>query len=465
MKIDKTVNDNGTATIKVVVEPSDVKDKYNAAIKDYSSKAQIKGFRKGKVPANFIKKMYGHGILADTINTVMQDALLEYIKEEKLDIIGQPIPSQEDGDQVELDPFKLEAKTFNFDIGLSPEVEIKPLSDLGTYTKYEVEIPNDIVQEELDNGAKRLGTQESTDEPIEENDMVTIKAQELDGNNVKEGGHETEFVFLVSMVKDDEAKAKVIGAKKEDTLDFDIYTLENGSSDDYVAKYLLKLEDPSEAEHIGRMFRGEITEVKRVVPAEKDAEFFQKLVGDDSIETEDQAKELIASNIKKHYDKESDNLMKGRIASDLIDAHPIEFPEEFMKRWIEVATENAQSLDLDQEYQAYAKQLQWTLIKSKLMDQHKLEVTEEDIKAAARERVMSYFGGAASGVDEAMIEGIIPRLLNDQQQLQQIYSGVEFDKLMDALAQEVKTKVKKLNTEEFKDVVEKYNEEMAAKNA
>jgi len=135
-----------------------------------------------------------------------------------------------------------------------------------------------------------------------------------------------------------------------------------------------------------------------------------------------------------------------------------------MKRWIRVATENAESLDIDAEYDAYAKQLQWTLIKSQIMKEHKIEVSEDDIKAAARERVMSYFGGgAAAGISDEMIDGIIPRLLNDQQQLNQIYTGVEFDKIMTAMMGEVKTDVKSLNTDEFKAVVEAYNEEMNAK--
>ena len=264
------------------------------------------------------------------------------------------------------------------------------------------------------------------------------------------------------MIKDEKAKKAFIGYKKGDSLDFNIYKLENGTTDDYVAKYLLKL-DPENAASVGEMFRGEVIKVMRVTEAEKNAEFFKNFTGDESVDTEAKAKDAIRTNLKKHYNKESENLLKGKIASDLIEQHPVEFPEVFMKRWIRVATENAETLNIDQEYDAYAKQLQWTLIKSQLMEQHKVEVTEDDIRAAARERVLSYFGAGAAGVDEAMIEGIIPRLLNDQQQLTHIHTGVEFYKLMSALVKEVKTDVKSLNTDEFKGVVDAYNEEMKAK--
>lgn len=465
MKIDRKETGNGTATITVTVESTDINEKFKASLKDYSAKAQIKGFRKGKTPVNFIRKMHGHGILADTVNNLLQEALGKYIEEEKLDLIGQPIPSADDSENIDLDPFKIEDVVFNFDIAVSPSFDLKGADSLDTYTTYEVEVPDSMVNEEIENATKRLGSQESTDAAIEDNDMLSISAQELEGDAIKEGGHKNEFSMLVSMIKDEDAKAKFIGAKKGDIIDFDIYTLENGSSDDYVAKYLLGLNDSAEAENIGRMFKGEITDVKRVVPAEKNAAFFQQFTGDQSIETEEAAKEKIKTNIKGHYDHESLSLLKGKIASDIIEANPIDFPEAFMKRWIQHATENAQTLNIEEEYSAYAKQLQWTMIKSKLMEKHEIEVQPEDIQAEARKRVMSYFGGAGANIDEAMIEGIIPRLLNDQQQLQQIYGSVEFDKLMDELVKEVKTETKKLNTDEFKDVVEKYNEEMAAKNA
>jgi len=328
-------------------------------------------------------------ILADTINTFMQAELTDFIKAEELDLIGQPIPSETEEDNVSLDPFKLADVTFSFDYAQAPKLELKSAADLGTYTTYDVQVPDAMIEEEIANGLKRLGSQDETEEAIIENDLVTVAAVELDGKEVKEGGHETEFSVLVSMIKDEKAKKSFLGAKKGDSLDFDVYTLENGTTDDYVAKYLLKLE-PEEAANVGKMFRGEVTKVMRVTEAEKNAEFFQNFTGDQSVDTEEKAKEAIRTNVKKHYTKESDNLLKGKIASDLIEQHPIEFPEAFMKRWIRVATENAESLDINAEYDAYAKQLQWTLIKSQLMEQHKIEVTEEDIKSAARERVMSY---------------------------------------------------------------------------
>ena len=387
MKIDRKDTGNGIGTITVTVETADIKDKYNNSIKDYSRKASIKGFRKGKTPINFIKKMHGHSILADTINNVMQAELSNYIKSEELDLIGQPIPSETEKDQMSLDPFKLEDVTFNFDFAQAPKLKLKSAQDLGIYTTYDVQVPDAMIKEEIANGLKRLGSQDETEEAIIENDLVTVKSVELDGKNVKEEGHETEFSVLISMIKDEKAKKAFIGSKKGDSLDFNIYKLENGTTDDYVAKYLLKL-DPENAASVGEMFRGEVIKVMRVTEAEKNAEFFKNFTGDESVDTEAKAKDAIRTNVKKHYNKESENLLKGKIASDLIEQHPVEFPEVFMKRWIRVATENAETLNIDQEYDAYAKQLQWTLIKSQLMEQHKVEVTEDDIRAAARERVL-----------------------------------------------------------------------------
>jgi len=309
MKIDRKESGKGTGTITITVEVADIKDKYKNSLKDYASKAQIKGFRKGKTPVNFIKKMHGHGILADTINNLMQAELSDFIKTEELDLIGQPIPSETEEDNVSLDPFKLSDVTFNFDYAEAPVVDLKMGKDLGTYTTYDVQVPDSMIEEEIANGLKRLGTQEETEEAIIESDLVTVMAAELDGDTAKDGGHETEFSVLVNMIKDDEAKKSFLGAKKGDSIDFDVYTLENGSSDDYVAKYLLKL-DPEEATNVGKMFRGEVTKVVRVTEAEKNADFFKNFTGDDTVDTEDKAKEAIRTNVKKHYDKESDNCQK-----------------------------------------------------------------------------------------------------------------------------------------------------------
>ena len=140
MKIDRKDTGNGIGTITVTVETADIKDKYNNSIKDYSRKASIKGFRKGKTPINFIKKMHGHSILADTINNVMQAELSNYIKSEELDLIGQPIPSETEKDQMSLDPFKLEDVTFNFDFAQAPKLKLKSAEDLGLYTTYDVQV-------------------------------------------------------------------------------------------------------------------------------------------------------------------------------------------------------------------------------------------------------------------------------------------------------------------------------------
>lgn len=464
MQIDRKETGNNTATITVTVSPDDVKDKFKNTLKDYSSKAQIKGFRKGKTPVNFIKKMYGQALLADTVNEVMQSKLDEYIKEEKLNLLGQPLPT-EGQEQVDLDPNKIEEVSFQFDIATVPTVDVKPASELGTYTQYNVEMSDEAIEEEIENGRKRLGTQDVVEGKLEENDLITVKAQELDGDNPKEEGHETTFTVLVSMIKNDDAKAKFLAASTGDTLDFDIYELDNDSNEEYVAKYLLNVADQDAAAEIGRNFRGEITEAKRVTPAELNEEFFQKFTGDDEIKDKEAAVSAIKENLKKHYDRESANLMKGKIASDLIDQHPVELPEAFMKRWIKTTAEEGKVIDVDTEYVEYAKQLQWSIIKSELMKKHNIEVDPEEIKDAARARIRSYFGGSAAGIDDSMIEGIIPTLLNDQQQLHQLYTTVEFDKLMNALAEEVTTEEKTLNTEEFKDVVTAYNEEMQAKNS
>jgi len=173
MKIDRKESGKGTGTITITVEVADIKDKYKNSLKDYASKAQIKGFRKGKTPVNFIKKMHGHGILADTINNLMQAELSDFIKTEELDLIGQPIPSETEEDNVSLDPFKLSDVTFNFDYAEAPVVDLKMGKDLGTYTTYDVQVPDSMIEEEIANGLKRLGTQEETEEAIIESDLVS----------------------------------------------------------------------------------------------------------------------------------------------------------------------------------------------------------------------------------------------------------------------------------------------------
>ena len=267
-----------SAVLTLTVTKADYEPKLSTELNKRRKKAQLKGFRKGKTPMGFIKKMYGRAILADAINEMIQKELTRYIADEKIQILGQPLPS-EDQEEFDFNINDLIDYTFKFDIGFAPEFEVEGLSDESNFERYAVEVKDELIEKDIESAQKRFGERKSVDEKIEENDTLTLNAEELDGDKVKEKGWACSFDVLVSQIEDEEVKKQFLGKKKGTKVRFNIFKLEKNSTEESVKKYLLKVEENDADVEIGENFEALVDDIKRVEPAELDQAFFDKFIG------------------------------------------------------------------------------------------------------------------------------------------------------------------------------------------
>ncbi|MCB0586072.1 MAG: trigger factor [Phaeodactylibacter sp.] len=451
--------DNLNAVLTVTLEKKDYEPKFNSELSKYRKQAHMKGFRKGKTPVSVLKKMYGKSVLADVINEMLQKELYDYLNNEDMKILGQPLPA-DDQPPIDFELRELHDYTFKFDLGLAPEFEVEGVSPESTFGKIEVEVTDEMIDEELDAARKRHGERQFVEDEIRENDMVKLLAKELDGVEVKEDGVESEFSLLASAISDENAKKQLLNGKKGDTFRFDLFELEEDKDEAYVRKYFLNLSDDDERE-VGREYEVTVEEVSRIVPAELNQEFFDKFFGEGKVSSEEEAREQIREQIEKFYNGQSEALLFRDIQDKLMEINELPLPEDFLKRWMKATNEKLTDEVIEKEYGAFSKNLQWSLIRSKLVKRFDIQVGKEEVLETLKNRVRSYFGGVAPGM-EHIIDSTAARLMEDEKQVEQAYDEVLSDKLYEAIADEVNVEVNKASLEEFEAEVAKAREASAA---
>lgn len=453
--------DNLNTVLTVTLEKADYEPRFNSELSKHRKQAQMKGFRKGKTPVSILKKMYGKSVLVEVINEVLQKELSGYLAGEDLRILGQPLPS-EDQEPLDFELKELQDYTFKFDLGLVPEFEVQGVGPESAFEKIEVEATEEMIDEELEAARKRHGERQFVEEDIRENDMVKLLAKELDGEEVKEEGVESEFSVLVSAISNEEAKQQLLSGKKGDTFRFNLFDLEEEKDEKYVRKYLLELSDDDERE-VGQHYEVTVEEVSRIVPAELNQEFFDKFFGEGEVISEEEARDKIREQIEKFYNGQSEALLFRDMQEKLMELNEMELPESFLKRWMKSSNEKLDDEVIEKEYGAFAKNLQWSLIRSKLIKRFGVEVKQEEVFETLKNQVRSYFGGVATGM-EHIVESTAGRLMEDKKQVEQAYEKILSDKIFDAVAAEVTVEAKKTSLEEFESIVAKAREESAAAN-
>ncbi len=445
-----------SAVLTLTVTKGDYEPKLSAELNKHRKKAQLKGFRKGKTPMGFIKKMYGRAILADAINEMIQKELTKYIADEKIQILGQPLPS---GDQEEFD-FNINNLidyTFKFDIGFAPEFEVEGLSDESKFDRYAVEVNDELIEKDIETAQKRFGERNSVDENIEENDVLTFNAEELDGDKVKEKGWASTFDILVSQIEDEEIKKQLIGKKKGTKVRFNIFKLEKNGTEESVRKYLLKVEENDADVEIGENFEAVVDEIKRVVPAELNQEFFDKYVGEGKAKSIEEVKAKVEADIVKYYDRQSESLLFRDFQDFLIEKNKLDLPGAFLKKWLVASSEQNTADVVENEYDNFAKNLQWSLIKGKIAKKYDLKVEEEEVFEGFKNRVRNYYQGFG---DELVILNTANRLMQDEKQVDQVYQELMSDKLFEAVREVVTINDKKISSDDFDEVITKAREEI-----
>ncbi|MEM1123603.1 MAG: trigger factor [Bacteroidota bacterium] len=445
-------HDSQNATLTLTIPVADYQPKFKAQLTKFKNQAHMKGFRKGKTPMSVIRKMYGKGTLVDLINKMVGEELDKYIKEENLDLLGHPLPS-EDQVNYEFETKDLEDFEFKFDVGLAPEFEVQGLDDT-EFKYYDAEIPDSMVEGDLENARKQLSSQDSVDDEIQEEDVIKLQADELDGDNIKDRGFANEFSVAYNLLTD-EAKALFKGKKKGDLVEFDIFNLEKERDESFVRRYFIGInEDADDQPEVGKMFRAVISDVTRATPAELNQAFFDKYVGEGKVSSEEELMDVLKERTKMYYDRRADAFLFRDIKEHLEKENPLTFPEEFLKRWMKASGNIPEGKTADEEIGNLTEGLVWSLIRGKLAKRFEITVSEVEIKQRLRMQLVQMFGGQDFG---SMLDDYVDKMYGEEQQYHNAYTQVLSDKLFNAMKEVVTLNKESITTDELEKLIEEEN--------
>jgi trigger factor len=333
-------------------------------------------------------------------------------------------------------------------------VDVKGASATDSYKFYDVTIAEHLVDEELSAARRRMGERMEATDSIEEMDMLKLEAAELDRDAVKEDGWKTDISILVKVIDNEDIKNEILTKKLGDTIVFDVFKLENKDTD-YIRKYILKVPADNEQE-IGNMFTARIAEVSRIVTAEMNEAFFSTF-GDESITDESSLREFLRNDIKKYYDNQAEQFMYREMMDYMMDKNQIDLPEQFLKKYLKASNENLNDDILEKEFDAFAKNMKWSLQKADLAKRFEIEVSEEDIKRHFMNSVFSYMRSYGN-MDYSFITQTVDRLMKDKEQVNKAYEEILADKIF-TQAGDVVTKDKiSISQEDFAQKVKELNE-------
>ena len=359
------------AVLTITIEKEDYELNFKKELNKLKDRGAIKGFRKGKTPLPFLKKMYGKGLLSEIVTDLLHKELTEVVKDQEINFMGQPIPTEGQA-PTSFDYDNMSTYTFQFDLGVAPDFEVKGL-DLGTeYDYYKVKIGDDKVNERLESARKHFGERVETTEPIEEDDMVNFSAVELDGDAPKADGWKTTFPILVNRIADGSVKDELKGKQKGDKISFNVFELEEKTSREFVKKYLLNFTqaDIDEGTETGEMYEGTIESVTRQDLAELTQEFYDKVFGPGEVTNLEDANALIAKSLGGSHQGQADSLLYRELRTRLLDLNrdAMPLPDDFIKRWLKISHEQKADKLLS-DYDNFADGMRWTLITNKLTAQ------------------------------------------------------------------------------------------------
>ena len=444
MNIIKENIDEVNAVLKVSVTPEDYQSKVDHAIKDASKKANIPGFRPGKVPAGLVKKMYGKSILVEEINKSLNETIHKFIVENQLDILGSPIPSEEAEKKIDWDNQK--EFQFEYDLGLAPQFELN-LGKTVELPYFTIQIDDATLDKHIEDVAKRYG-KISPQEGVEKGDMLFGDLVELDSNGeILAGGiFRSSSLFLERYAGNAEAE-KLVGLKKDQSIVLDVEKLAPELAD----RSALLGVDTDKLQSAGHQFKFTVKNISRIVPAELTAELFDKLYGAGQVTTVDQFREKIRAEFDKVYAEESDKRFFQDAIEWLKSSHTFSLPDQFLKRWIQLTNEKPITLEqIEGEYDKYADSLKWQLIENKLIRENKIEVTPDEAAEHVRHLIRQHYQQYnAVELEESRIEDTVKQLLADEKESRRIYDQLFGIKIVKLLKEKFTLKPQAVTVEEF----------------
>ena len=430
--------------LTVKVSKEDYYPSFEKAIKDYSKKANIPGFRKGMVPPGMVKKMYGASIFYDEIIKVVEKEIQEYLTKEKPEIFAQPLPMESDMSKLDMsNPVDYD---FPFEIGLKPEVSVDALSKAKP-SLYKVKVTEEMVDEEIEKLVTKHGDMKDAETVTGPENVLNVLFEESDaaGNPLPEALSKDNSILVKYFSED--FRPQLLGKSKDEFVVLQLKSAFPEKEREWILSDLGL--DKNDATSEEKYFKMTITKIGLVEKKQLNEEFFNQVFPGKEIKTEEAFREAMKSELQQQWDAASRSQLHDQLYHILLET-PLTLPDEFLKRWIAIGGEKKKSIeDVEAEYPSFTNQLKWTLISDKIINDNKIDVTEEELRNNMKDEIMRYFGQMNMGDNAEWIDSYIDRMMKDEKQVDSSYRKILTEKLFNFIETQVTPLEKQSSPEEL----------------
>ena len=445
------------AVLKIELSSEDYQNKVSSELKSMQRKANIPGFRPGKVPFGMIQKMYGKSVLVEEVNKVLGDAVFNYIRENKLNIVGHPVANHQEAESINWDD--LSGFTFKYQIGLAPEIVLELSQDIEV-EYLTIKVDDEMVDSHLIELRRRYGKM-ITPDVSEPEDVLYGRFDELEADGqLKPEGKSHKSNLYVQYLKDEDLKGKLIGISPDATVDVDLMKAVE-SETEAASMVGVKKE---ELGNYNPVFRFTLERISRVEPAELNTELYDKVVPGKGVITEEAFRGVIRDQIKQQYQGDVDKNFKNDVRKKLIEITQLPLPEDFLKTWLlDSHKDEFTPEQIDQEFVNLADTFRWQLIENHLVKQYELKVSQEEVTDHLAEYFraqMKQYGQET--VDQEVIDDFVRNISTKEEEIKKVYDHLYDEKLLRMYKETLKLNEIELSFDDFVKVVnEKYSPETA----
>lgn len=443
--------------LTVTLEKKDYLPSFEKALKEYSKKANIPGFRKGMVPAGLIKKMYGPSLFTDEVLRSVDRELIGYLQNDKLDIFAQPLPLETDIRQ--LDVNNPADYTFHFEVGMKPEFELTDLGKAKT-TRYVVTVTDEMINNEISRLQNRYGNMKDQDTVDNEENVLNVHFSEVNENGAEvEGGISKDNSLLVKYFKED-FRSNLIGKTIND---FVIVQLDKAFDEKELEFILSDLGlDKNDVDAAQKHFKIQITKIGLLEKKDLNEEFFNQLYPGGEVKSEADFRNKIKEEIQAYWNSQAKNQIHDQVFHQLTDHTEIKFPEGFLKKWIktqgEAGTAGKSDEQVEKEFPTFLNQLKWTLITDKIVQDNAIQVNPDEIRQFAKQQLFGYMGnmGANPADDQPWVSDYVEKMMKDRKYVEDAYNRIQTQKIFEWSETKVNPADKEISAEDFTKMVEEH---------
>tara|TARA_B100001250_G_scaffold93946_1_gene78308 strand:+ start:11704 stop:13059 length:1356 start_codon:yes stop_codon:yes gene_type:complete len=443
MKITQSKAKDLTAIISVEVNEIDYTENVAKKLQNYQKTVQTPGFRKGKTPMKIINKKYRTSVVIDEVNKLLQDQLYQYISEQKLKVLGSPIPMDEHAidwnDSLDFN--------FKYEVGLAPDFDVN-ITSKDKLNYYKIQAETKLVDSYCNDIAKRYGKMSNPEFSVE-GDLIFCAIEQLDlHGNVIDDGIKNDATVSMDYIVNSKIKKQFIGLKQDDSIIINVMEAFNNHSD---LAAMLNIDNTALNNLTSEDFQFTVKNVNRLEPAELNADLFDKVYGPGSVNNEKEFKAKIKSEAEAQLIGESDRMFKNDVVHYFINKLKLTLPNDFLKRWLVKTSEQPITLEmLDKEYDVYAKSLQWQLIENKILENYQIKVTQDDVLLHAKKLIgmqMKQYG-QAEGDDKQLTE-IANNILKKEEERKKLYDQVFDERTLAIYKEKFKLNKKSISYDDF----------------